>query len=63
LTARLLNRGGQQMAELPVRAGEGGRGEIDFPLSALPMGDYLIEINATTPAGSAQELIAFKVGR
>jgi VWFA-related protein len=62
-TARLLNRGGQQMAELPVTAGGGGRGEIDFPLSSLPMGDYLIEINATTPAGSAQELVAFKVGR
>jgi VWFA-related protein len=62
-TARLLNRGGQQMAELPVKAGEGSRGEIDFPLASLPMGDYLIEINASTPNGSAQELVAFKVGR
>jgi VWFA-related protein len=63
MTARLLNRGGQQMADLPVTVREGGRGEIEFPLSSLPMGDYLIEINATTPGGTAQELVAFKVGR
>jgi len=27
------------------------------------MGDYLIELSATVPTGSAQEMIAFKVGR
>jgi len=63
LTARLLNRGGQQMAEIPMKVGEGGTGEIEVPLSALAMGDYLIELNAKTDAGTAQELVAFKVGR
>ena len=63
LTARLLNRGGGQMAVLPVQAGQGGIGDIELPLSSLAAGDYLIELNAKTETGTAQELIAFKVGR
>jgi len=63
VTARLLNRGGGKMADLPVQAGQGGVGDIELPLSSLAAGDYLIEINAKTESGTAQELIAFKVGR
>jgi VWFA-related protein len=63
MTARLLNRGGQKIADLPVQAGQGGAGDLELPLSSLAAGDYLIEINAKTPSGTAQELIAFKVGR
>jgi VWFA-related protein len=63
LTARLLNRGGGQMAELPVQPGAGGLSDIELPLSSLAAGDYLIELNAKTESGTAQELIAFKVGR
>jgi VWFA-related protein len=63
MTARLLNRGGQKMADLPVQAGERGTGGLELPLSSLPTGDYLIEVNAKTASGTAQELIAFKVGR
>jgi len=63
LSARLLNRGGQKMADLPLQAAAAGTGELELPLSALPMGDYLIELSATVPTGSAQEMIAFKVGR
>ena len=63
LTARLLNRGGGKMADLPVQAGQGGSGDIELPLSSLAAGDYLIEINAKSESGTAQELIAFKVGR
>ena len=62
MTARLLNRGGGKMADLPVQAGQGGVGDIELPLSSLAAGDYLIEINAKTDSGTAQELIAFKVG-
>ena len=62
MTARLLNRGGQRMADLPVQA-QGAAGDIELPLASLPVGDYLIELNAKTEAGTAQELIAFKVGR
>jgi hypothetical protein len=63
MTARLLNRGGQKMADLPITAGQGGTGGVELPLSSLPTGDYLIEVNAKTQSGTAQELIAFKVGR
>jgi VWFA-related protein len=62
MTARLLNRSGQRMADLPVQA-QGGMGEVEFPLASLPVGDYLIEVNAKSEAGTAQELVAFKVGR
>jgi hypothetical protein len=50
------------MADLTVQA-QGSAGEIELPLASLPVGDYLIELNAKSEAGSAQELIAFKVGR
>ena len=63
VTARLLNRAGGKMADLPVQTGQGGAGEIDLPLSSLAAGDYLIELNAKTDSGTAQEMIAFKVGR
>ena len=40
-----------------------GQGEFELALSALAAGDYVIEINAKTATGTAQELIAFKVSR
>ena len=41
----------------------GGGTDVELPLSSFPVGDYLIELNAKTESGTAQELIAFKVGR
>ena len=63
VTARLLNRGGQKMADLTVTAAAGAPFELELPLASLPVGDYLIELNATAPSGTAQELVAFKIGR
>ena len=63
VTARLLNRGGQRISDLPVTAAPAGPFELDLPLASLPVGDYLIELNAKSEAGTAQELVAFKVGR
>jgi VWFA-related protein len=63
VTARLLNRAGQKMSDLPVQVVAGGPVELELPLSSLPAGDYLIEMNATSNSGTAQELVAFKVGR
>jgi hypothetical protein len=37
--------------------------EIDLPLSAFAAGEYLIEINAKTSSGTAQQIVAFRVGR
>ena len=62
VTARLLNRGGTAMADLPVTAGSAGF-EVDLPLSAFAAGEYLVELNAKTPQGSAQDIVAFRVGR
>ena len=63
VTARLLNRTGQRMSDLPVTNAPGGPFEIDLPLASLPVGDYLIELNAKSESGTAQELVAFKIGR
>jgi VWFA-related protein len=64
VTARLLNRAGQQMSELKVQQAPGKPAEIELPLSPLAAGEYLVELNARSEGGSsAQELIAFRVGR
>jgi VWFA-related protein len=64
VTARLLNRAGQAMSDLVVKQTAGGPAEIDLPLSSLAAGEYLVELNAKSEGGSsAQELIAFRVGR
>jgi hypothetical protein len=62
VTARLLSRGGTAMSDLPIQM-VGGTADIEFALSAFAAGEYLIELNAKTDAGSAQEILAFKVGR
>ena len=64
VTARLLNRAGQSMSDLPVQQAAGRPAEVELALSALAAGEYLIEVNAKSEGGStAQELIAFRVGR
>ena len=64
ITARLLNRAGQSMSDLPVRQTPGRPSEIELPLSPLAAGEYLIELNAKSEGGStAQELVAFRVNR
>jgi VWFA-related protein len=62
ITAKLLNRAGDAMADVPVQAPDGGAIQIDFPLASLGAGEYLIQIEAKTPAASARQLIGFKVG-
>jgi VWFA-related protein len=63
MTAHLLSRTGQRMTDLPVTvpASPEKPSEIDFPLSALATGDYVVEIDATGDGGDAQELLAFRV--
>jgi hypothetical protein len=64
VTARLLNRGGQSMADLPVQQAPGRPAEIELGLSGFAAGEYLIELNARSEGGStAQELVAFRLGR
>jgi VWFA-related protein len=62
VTARLLNRAGASMADVPIQSADGKPYLIDFPLASLAAGEYVIELNAKTPSGTAQQLIGFKVG-
>jgi VWFA-related protein len=62
VTAKLLNRTGKPMADVPLQMA-GSTAQFELPLSALAAGDYLIEVNAKTPEGTAQNTFAFKVGR
>ena len=63
ITARLLNRAGQAMSDLPVQTTAPGVAELELGLGTLGAGDYLIEFTGKTDAGTAQELVAFKVSR
>ncbi len=62
-TARLLNRSGQRMADLPVQApaAAGGYAQIDLPLAGLASGEYLVEVRVPHEGGDATELIPLRV--
>jgi VWFA-related protein len=62
VTAKLLNRAGQSMADVPIQSVEGKPFQIDFPLASLAAGEYIIEIDAKAPSGTAQQMVGFKVG-
>jgi VWFA-related protein len=62
VTARLLNRTGTSMSDVPIQIAEGKPFLIDFPLASLAAGEYIIEIDAKTPSGTAQQMIGFRVG-
>lgn len=62
VTAKLLNRTGAAMADVPVQAAEGKPFQIDFPLASLAAGEYLIQIEGKGASGAAQHVLAFKVG-
>ena len=62
VTARLLNRGGGAMSDLPLQP-NGSTFEAELTLSSLGAGEYVIEISAKAEAGTAQDTIAFRVGR
>jgi hypothetical protein len=62
LTARILNREGGEMSALTVTpAGFGGLSHIDVPLSALPPGDFLIEVIAKDGPDQTSAFIAFRI--
>jgi hypothetical protein len=63
ITGKLLNRAGTGMADLSFKAAADGLFDTELPLSSLAAGEYLIELTAKTESGTAQETIAFRVGR
>jgi hypothetical protein len=62
VTAKLMSRSGTTMSDFKMQPVDGVY-EAELPLASLAAGEYLVELTAKGPAGSAQETIAFRVGR
>ena len=62
VTARLLNKQGGKMADVPVTSTAGQPHMIDLPLSAFAPGEYLLELSGSADGQKpVTELIAFRV--
>ncbi len=63
LTARLLNRTGQPMSDLPVApsTSPSGEAQIELSLAGMAPGEYLVEVTAAGGGGDAKELVGFRV--
>jgi hypothetical protein len=64
LTARVLNRAGDPINELPVAgpAAPGGEPQIDLAVAAFPPGEYILEIKAAGEGGhDSRELVGFRI--
>ena len=60
IAARLLNRAGTAMLDVPVQM-SGVTGEMEIAFASLAAGDYLLELNAKSEAGTSQQMVAFRV--
>ncbi|HEY7286016.1 MAG TPA: VWA domain-containing protein [Vicinamibacterales bacterium] len=60
VSARLLSRMGP-MRELPVTRADGDVNTLDVPLAGLAVGEYLIEVSISSPAGEAKDVVDFRV--
>ena len=65
LTAKLLTRTGEPLADLPVSLHPRGQpwSELDLPLANLATGDFLLEITATHEDDKVTELVGLRVTR
>jgi VWFA-related protein len=62
VTARLLNRTGQPILDIPVApASAGFTHQMDVPLAGIAAAEYVIEILAKGDSGEAKELVGFRV--
>ena len=62
VTARLLNRSGSSMSDIPAQPPAPGQPtQINLALARLAPGQYLVELSATAGDEYAKELIAFRV--
>jgi hypothetical protein len=63
LTARLLNRAGQPMADLAIAAPAVNRPslQVEVSLARLPAGEYGLALTATGEGGEASEIVVFRV--
>jgi VWFA-related protein len=58
VSAKILNRTGQAISELPVSM-EGSMAVFEAPLASMPTGDFILEISAS--GADLKELVAFRV--
>ena len=49
------------MFDVPVQMSDAACAEMELPFASLAAGDYLLELNAKADAGTAQELVAFRI--
>ncbi len=61
VTARLLNRAGTPMFDVPVQVASGGGAEMELAFASLAAGEYILELSAKAEAGATQEIVAFRV--
>jgi hypothetical protein len=62
LKASLGSRPGTSMRALPVtQSSRPDVYEVDLPLAGLAAGDYVVELTAKSPAGDANDVVAFRV--
>jgi len=63
LTARLLNRAGTAMTDVPVTPSTTSPAilEIELPLAPFAAGEYVLELTATGEGGELKELLGFRV--
>lgn len=62
VTAVLLNRGGQKVADVPVAAATaGGTHQIELGLNAFAPGEYVVEITIKNASGELKELVPLRV--
>jgi VWFA-related protein len=61
VTARLLNRTGTAMSDLAVQMLPTGTAQLELAPASLATGEYILELTAKADAGSAQQLIAFRI--
>ena len=60
--ARLLNRGGDPMFPLDIQpAADGHPYQVDLMPVSLPPGEYVIELQASTPQSETTALVAFRL--
>ena len=63
VTAVLMNRAGQKMADVQIAPGAAGTmHQVDLGLASFPAGEYLVEITAKSGDGEAKELVPFRLG-
>ena len=62
LSVHMLNRAGQAMSALtPSPSPRAGEQQVDVPIAQLPVGEYVIEIKATSDGGDATQLVGFRI--